>query len=119
MKIAVSATDRGPGVPVDSRFGRASCFMVWDSESEEWQALDNSPNLSAAQGAGIQTAEMLSRSGVGAVLTGHCGPKAFRVLEAAGIEVYTDATGTVSDALAAYQNGQLSLATAPDVEGHW
>lgn len=119
MKIAVSTEGQDKDAQVDPRFGRAHSFMVFDLDSEEWQRIENSPNLNAVQGAGIQTAQMLANSGVGAVLTGHCGPKAFRVLNAAGIKVYTGFAGTVSEALAAYQQGGLNPATTPDVDGHW
>ena len=117
MKIAVSAAEQGPNAQVDPRFGRAHTFMLYDSEADDWQTLENSPNLNALQGAGIQTAQMLAKSGVEAVLTGHCGPKAFRVLNAAGIKVYTDLSGTVSEALAAYRNGGLSPPVARMLKG--
>lgn len=119
MKIAVSASGQDEKATVDPRFGRAHSFMIFDSDSGEWLHVQNSPNLNAVQGAGIQTAEMLARSGVEAVLTGHCGPKAFRVLNAAGIRLYTGLDGTVAEALASYQSGQLVAATGPDVQGHW
>lgn len=119
MKIAISAARQDKDAQVDPRFGRAHSFIVCDLDSGEWQLLENSPNLNAVQGAGIQTARMLARCGVGAVITGHCGPKAFRVLDAAEIKVYTGFAGTVSEALAAFQNAELSPAAAPDVEGHW
>lgn len=119
MKIAISSTGQENDSLVDQRFGRAHHFMIYDSDSDEWQHVENSPNLNEIQGAGIQTAEMLARYGVAVVLTGHCGPKAFRVLNAAGIKVYTNLTGTILEALAAYQKGQLTQIAGPDVEGHW
>lgn len=119
MKVAVSASGQNQEALVDPRFGRAHCFMIYDTDSDKWQQLENSPNLNAVQGAGIQTAEMLARCGVAAVITGHCGPKAFRVLNAAGISVYIGVGGTVFDAIAAYRDRKLVAATGPDVEGHW
>lgn len=119
MKVAVSVSGHDKDAQVDPRFGRAQSFMVCDLDSGEWKEIENSPNLNAVQGAGIQTAQMLAGCGVGAVLTGHCGPKAFRVLDAAGITVYTGLAGTALEAFAAYQNGQLTAATGADVEGHW
>ena len=50
---------------------------------------------------------------------GHCGPKAFRVLQAAGIRVYAAGAGTVEEALAQYRANRLAEAKAADVEGHW
>jgi predicted Fe-Mo cluster-binding NifX family protein len=119
MKIAVSTAGNSPDAQVDPRFGRARMFMLYDSELETWQAVENSQSLNAVQGAGIQAADTVAKAGAAAVLTGHCGPKAFRVLNAAGIKVYIGLSGTVAEALAAYQSGQLIEATGPDVEGHW
>ena len=54
--------------------------------------MDNTPNLNATQGAGIQAAESVAWLGVETLITGHGGPKAFQVLSAAGIKVFnTDA----------------------------
>lgn len=119
MKIAISATEPDISALVDPRFGRAHSFMVYDSDLDSWQVIENSPNLNAVQGAGIQTAQLLANNGIEAVLTGHCGPKAYRVLNAAKIKVYTGLTGTVSEAYTALQSGTLKPADSPDVEGHW
>ena len=119
MKIAIPAVDRQPTSTIDARFGRASWFLVYDTESQTWDAIENAPNLQAQQGAGIQSSETLVQHGVTVLLTPHCGPKAFRVLQTAGVTVYLGVTGTVSDALTAYQNGNLHPAASADVEGHW
>lgn len=107
------------GSPVDERFGRARYILVVETDDETFEAVDNEINLNAAQGAGIQAAQTVSRQGAKALLTGHCGPKAFQTLSAAGIEVYTGASGTVQDAVASFKAGQLESASGADVEGHW
>jgi predicted Fe-Mo cluster-binding NifX family protein len=56
---------------------------------------------------------------VAALITGHVGPKAFGALRAGGIQVCPGASGTVEEALAAFEAGQLQAADKPDVEGHW
>ena len=76
-------------------------------------------NLNTPQGAGIQTAQHLINSGVKGVITGHCGPKAFRVLKAAGIAVYNCQAQTVKEAIEQFRAGMLQLAESADVEGHW
>ena len=75
--------------------------------------------LNAAQGAGIQAAQTIVKAGAEALVTGHCGPKAFRVLAAAGIKVYNTDASTISEALTRYRAGQLTEATAANVESHW
>jgi predicted Fe-Mo cluster-binding NifX family protein len=119
MKVAVTAQGRELTSQVDPRFGRSACFLIVDTETGDHQVLDNTQNLGAAQGAGIQAAQSLVKQGVGAVLTGHCGPKAFQTLQAAGIEIYVGVTGTVQDALAGLAAGAHRRASSPDVEGHW
>jgi predicted Fe-Mo cluster-binding NifX family protein len=54
-----------------------------------------------------------------AVITGHCGPKAFRTLQAAGIQVVVGADGTVADAVEQFKSGELVPSDAADVESHW
>jgi predicted Fe-Mo cluster-binding NifX family protein len=119
MKIAIPAVNRDATALIDARFGRTPWFLVYQTDTDAWEAIENAPNLQAVQGAGIQSAETLVRQGVTAVLTPHCGPKAFRVLQAAGVTVYLGVTGTVADALTAYQAGTLQPASSADVEGHW
>jgi len=119
MKIAVSSTGPTLESAVDPRFGRAEMFLIIDTDTEKFQVVDNKQNLEAAQGAGIQAAMIMSDSGAEMVITGHCGPKAFRTLFAAGIKVVVGADGTVAKAMAKYKAGELKVATSPDVEGHW
>ncbi len=119
MKIAFSTSGDGLEAPLDSRFGRALKFLVLDTETGAIQIIDNAQNLNAAQGAGIQSAEAVARAGAEAVITGHCGPKAFRVLRAAGIKVYNADVPTVAAALELFRLGKLIEAASPDVGGHW
>ena len=119
VKVVVTATGEGLDAQVDPRFGRAAAFVVVDLESGESFSIDNAAGVSAMGGAGVQAAEKVSRLGAGALITGHCGPNAFRTLNAAGVEIYIGANGTVAEAVEAFENGQLSKAGAPDVGGHW
>lgn len=104
---------------MDSRFGRAPKFLVYDLETNTFEVIDNQQNLNAAQGAGIQSAETVARLGAKALVTGHCGPKAFRVLAAAGIKIYNTDALTVADALEQFRSDKLREAGSADVEGHW
>ncbi|MCU0589693.1 MAG: NifB/NifX family molybdenum-iron cluster-binding protein [Syntrophobacteraceae bacterium] len=119
MRIAVSAGSPDMDAQVDPRFGRTTYFLVVDSETLDFEAVENKQNLQAVQGAGIQAATLVARSKAQAVLTGHCGPKAFKTLQAAGIPVVVGVRGTVREAVRSFSRGELSYASAPDVEGHW
>ena len=119
MKVVFTTSGDDLAAPLDSRFGRAPKFIVYDLDNETFEVFDNFQNLNAAQGAGIQSAETVARLGAKALVTGHCGPKAFRVLQAAGIKIFTTDATTVAEALALYRAGKLAEAQSADVEGHW
>ena len=119
MRVAVTAQGRDLCSPVDPRFGRAKCFIVLDTETGEFSAADNSQNLNAAQGAGIQAGKHVVDLGVQALITGHVGPKAFATLEAGSVAVYPGAIGTVADAVEQFKAGKLRQSATADVEGHW
>lgn len=119
MKIAFTTSGSELTAPLDQRFGRAFKFLVYDLEKDTFEVIDNKQNLDATQGAGIQSAGTVARSGADALVSGHCGPKAFRVLLAAGIKVFYSDVPTVSEALDAYRQGKLIESGTADVEGHW
>jgi len=120
MRLCVPATNDALDAPLDARLGRAAVFVLVDSDSgERLQGIPNQQNKQAASGAGVQAGQTIAAADADAVLCAHCGPKAFRVLHAAGVKVYTGAAGTVADAVAAFNDGRLQLAADANVEGHW
>jgi predicted Fe-Mo cluster-binding NifX family protein len=119
MKILVTSQGAAVTDLVDPRFGRAAHFIVVDTETQQVAAHDNTPNLNAAQGAGIQAAEAVARLGVEAVVTGNVGPKAFRVLNAAGIRVFLCDAVPVEEAVRRFEAGKLTEAAGANVQGHW
>jgi predicted Fe-Mo cluster-binding NifX family protein len=119
MKIALTTAGDNLNAPLDSRFGRAPKFLIYDLDTKSFEMMDNEQNLNASQGAGIQSAQTVARQGVAAVITGHCGPKAFRVLKSAGIKIYNTSASTVQEALDMYLAGKLVESESADVEGHW
>ncbi len=119
MKIACSASGGTLDSPLDTRFGRAAKFIVYDTDTAAFTVVDNAQNLNAAQGAGIQSAQTVAATGAQALISGHCGPKAFRVLAAAGITVYTSDVATVKEALEQFRAGKLKALSDANVDGHW
>jgi predicted Fe-Mo cluster-binding NifX family protein len=120
MKITVSSQGKELDSSVDPRFGRAAQFILYDTETASYEVVSNAQSLNAAQGAGIKAAEAISSLGAQVLITGHCGPKAFETLSAAGIEIVLGAEGcTVSQALEKYKAGQLKASGSSDVSGHW
>lgn len=119
MKIIFTTPGNSLDAPLDPSFGRAHNFLVYNLESGAFEIISNQQNLNAAQGAGIQAAQTIARAGAQALVTGHCGPKAFRVLEAASIKVFNTDAPTVAEALARYRSGHLTEAKSANIEGHW
>ena len=115
MKIAVTSSGKTLDSQVDPRFGRAACFIIVDTETMDFNAIENE-NVAAAGGAGISSAKTVIDAGAEAVLTGNCGPNAERTLTAAGVKLYTGATGTVAEAVELFKTGKLTQATGPNVE---
>lgn len=118
MKVAITSVGLNLDANVDPRFGRAQHILIIDTETMDLEAIEN-PNVAAGGGAGIQTAQMVAERGVEAVLTGNCGPNAFRTLDAAGIKVYAGASGTVRQVLEALKNGEIQPLGSPSVPGHF
>ena len=119
MKVAVTSQGAELASQVDPRFGRAPYFVIAETDGDSFNALGNEQNVNASQGAGIQSAQAIADQGVEALLTGHCGPNAFRALKTAGIRIYVGASGTVSEALEKFKAGALEEAAQADVEGRW
>ena len=118
MKIAVSATGTTLDDQVDARLGRARYFLIVDTDTMDFRAIENS-NAMAGGGAGIQTGQMLAQLDVKAVLTGNCGPNAFQVFGAAGIQVIVGVSGQIRAAVENFKNGTLSQAQQPNVNAHF
>lgn len=114
MKLIITSQGTDPGDQVDPRFGRAKYFILFDTDSENFKVLDNTDQVEAAQGAGVQAAQNVVNSGAEILLTGHCGPKAFKVLSAAGVKIYSGVEGTVREAAQAWGRDELKMLDDPD-----
>jgi len=119
MKIAITAKGTDMDAPVDPRFGRAAYILIVDMETMAFEVLDNVMNANAFKGAGIQAAGMVSDAGARALVTGYCGPNAFRMLDAAKIQVAVNASGSVREVVDAFRKGTLIIAENANADGHW
>ena len=119
MKVVVTASGPELSSPVDVRFGRAKYLLVVDTSDRWVTAIDNKAGMSAEQGAGVQAAQAVIDSEAEALITGHCGPKAFRALQAAEISVFLTQAETVDEAVVAFEDGKLEQISAADVDSHW
>lgn len=119
MKIIVTAYGSEANAKIDERFGRAAYFMLYDKETQTWKSFNNKQNLDAAKGAGIQAAQNVQELDANIVITGNVGPKAFHVLQASGIKIFSAKELTVEEAIQNYLAGKLSELTIANREGHW
>ena len=114
MKIAVAATGADLDAQADPRFGRCAGFVVVDTDTMEFEAIDNTAAMQGS-GAGIAAAQLVADSGADAVVAGNFGPKAFEALSQGGLKTFAGATGTVREVVAAFNAGQLQQAGGPTV----
>jgi len=109
MKMAISAQRPSLDSELDPRFGRCSYFILIDSETMEWDALENKDSAMPS-GAGVGAAQFVANQGAQVVITGVVGPKASQVLQAGNIRVVTVEGGTVGEAVESFKNGTLQPA---------
>lgn len=117
MKIVVSSEGGTLDTPTSPVFGRCPTFVFVYSETMAIEAVPN-PAMSQGGGAGIQAAQFVVNRGAETVLTGNLGPNAFDVLQAAGVPGYLVSEGTVGQAVAAFQAGQLQPMAGANVAAH-
>ncbi len=114
MRICVTSEGNNLDSKVDSRFGRCQYFIIVDTDTLQFEFIEN-PNIEAMGGAGIQSAQLVASKQIKAVLTGNVGLNAFQTLQAAGIDVFTGASGTVRGAIEKYKKGEFKLTQKPSV----
>lgn len=119
MIIAVTTEGKTMKAPIDERFGRASGFIIYNTDTDSHEYRDNKQNLAAAQGAGIQSAKTVIDAGASVLITGNVGPKAHAALIAGGVEIFLKNGGTVDEAINDYRAGSLMKTSVANVEGHW
>ena len=118
MKIAVAAQGENLEALADPRFGRCRYFVIVDSETGTFEAVEN-PGGMAGGGAGIQAAQAVARAGADVVIAGNYGPNAYQALSAGKIAAYTHSGGTVAEAVEAFKAGRLTKAGDATVPSHF
>jgi predicted Fe-Mo cluster-binding NifX family protein len=117
MKVGISSTGENLDANVDQRFGRCKYFLIVDTESMEFEVLSNE-NAMASGGAGIQAAQTIAKTGAEVVVTGNVGPNAFQTLSAAGMKIFTGASGTIKESIEKYKKGELKETEVASVGSH-
>ena len=117
MKIAITSMGATSEEKVDPRFGRCHYFILFDTEINKFEAVENT-GAQGMGGVGILSGQIMADKGVETVLTGSCGPNAFQTLQAAGIKVITGATGTVQEAIDKFKSGELKAISQANASAH-
>lgn len=80
MKIIITSTGESLKTKFDLRFGRASWFCVYDTETKSTKFIENKSKKEKS-GAGTKAAEQAAELEISSVVSGHFGPKAQSLLE--------------------------------------
>lgn len=110
MKICLPTKGKG-GLKeqVFNHFGSATCFTIYDTETEELKTIEND-NQHHAHGA-CQPLNAIAGYGVDVVLTSGMGKRAVNLLNQGGVKVYLLEGETVEEALKKFAAGQLQELT--------
>jgi predicted Fe-Mo cluster-binding NifX family protein len=106
MKICVTSEGNTLDSKIDPVFGRYHYFIIADPRNLQYEAIPNSAT-EAKEGAGIQAAQFLITKQIKAVLTGNIGPNAYQALKTTGIDIVTEVSGNVMEAIENYIKGKF------------
>ena len=86
MKVAITSSGDSFESTIDSRFGRCSFFVVYDTESKSSEFIPN-PNKNAAEGAGPASVQLLAEKKVEKIVSGEFGMKIKSLLDSLKIQM--------------------------------
>ena len=119
MIIAIPTPGQDLSARVDTRFGRAVGFVIYNTKDSSWHYMTNCLDELALEGAGVQASRNLLKKNIDILITGHCGPKAFKIFTEAGVSIYSNVSGSIKEALESLASGELTSLESADVEEHW
>ena len=86
MKIAITSTGNALTSKLDSRFGRCSYFVIYDTDTKSVEFLPN-PNKDHVEGAGPASVQLVASRGVKKVVSGEFGSKVKSVFDQLQIQL--------------------------------
>ncbi|MEA1874951.1 MAG: NifB/NifX family molybdenum-iron cluster-binding protein [Bacteroidota bacterium] len=90
MKYLFPAKNADWNTTLESRFGRAAGFVLYDEEKDSLLFIEN-PNQNEGHGVGIQAAQTVIQAGADVIVTsGPVGPKATEVLSQVNMKIIPD-----------------------------
>jgi len=105
MKVMIMVKENaGLDSRLDSRFGRAAYFLVYDTEKEKVLSIDENTFKNEDSGVGIKTGAFVIEKGCRAVVGAHTGPKISEILREANVTMIAETEGTVKEVLDRYKD---------------
>jgi predicted Fe-Mo cluster-binding NifX family protein len=86
MKTAITSTGNTLESRLDQRFGRCTCFVIYDSETRAIEFIPN-PNKDANEGAGPASVQLVASKGVSKIISGEFGLKIKPILDSLKIQM--------------------------------
>jgi len=86
MKVAITSTGNTPVSKLDSRFGRCSYFVIYDTETQATEFIPN-PNKDHIEGAGPASVQLVASRGVKKVVSGEFGAKVKSIFDQLQIQL--------------------------------
>ncbi|MDC7233294.1 MAG: NifB/NifX family molybdenum-iron cluster-binding protein [Spirochaetales bacterium] len=117
MIVALCSTGFDDQAELDSRFGRCSHFLFFDTDQRTFKTVSNSAK-DASGGAGAQAVQILVNFGTGVLIAPDVGPQAMDALQAMNISVFRQGSITLPDkAIKAWENHRLEEQQKASVAG--
>ena len=118
MKILIAAQGPDLSSKIDKRFGHSKFFIIFDTETGDYESIPNAVEDDIRAGFDI-----IINENIGAVITGNIGPNSFERLKELGIPVYIVRGITAREALEKIASGELQPVEQPTLkrsvhEGH-
>jgi len=105
MKVAITSTGNTLNSRIDSRFGRCSYFVVYDTETHAVEFIPN-PNKDQVEGAGSASVQVVASRGVEKVVSGEFGVKVKTIFDQLQIQliVVPDSRKSIKDIIDSLNN---------------
>lgn len=107
MKVAITSTGNSLESKLDSRFGRCSFFVFYDTESESVEFLPN-PNKESVEGAGPASVQTVASRGAQKVVSGEFGAKVKAIFDQLQIQLVmvSDTNSTIAQIIEMLKKGK-------------
>ncbi len=86
MKVAITSTGNTINAKLDSRFGRCSYFVIFDTESHSTEFILNT-NKENVEGAGPASVQLIASRGIKKVVSGEFGAKVKFIFDSLQIQL--------------------------------